>query len=161
MSSLSNFNLQTWPLKKLRALPNFFGMHMHITVTTPRPPLAAVLLKSAVWESLNDFPPCEGLGEEGKATKFSNLFVFLSFCEESENEKMRKKIGVTVTTYHNTVTPHSPTLSLKQGSDACGGGYECTSLNGLILNSKNSLFQNKAIKSKTFLLKMSFSCMRI
>ena len=74
---------------------------------------------------------------------------------------MRKKVGVTVTTYHNTVTPHSPTLSLKQGSDACGGGYECTSLNGLILNSKNSLFQNKAIKSKTFLLKMSFSCMRI
>ena len=80
MSSLSNFNLQTWPLKKLRALPNFFGMHMHITVTTPRPPLAAVLLKSAVWESLNDFPPCEGLGEEGKSDQVFQpfcLFVFL------------------------------------------------------------------------------------
>ena len=73
MSSLSNFNLQTWPLKKLRALPNFFGMH--ITVTTPRPPLAAVLLKSAVCESLNDFPSCEGLGEEGKSDQ-----VFQPFC---------------------------------------------------------------------------------
>ena len=73
MSSLSNFSLQTWPLKKLRALPNFFGMH--ITVTTPRPPLAAVLLKSAVCKSLNDFPPCEGLGEEGKSDQ-----VFQPFC---------------------------------------------------------------------------------
>ena len=93
MSSLSNFNLQTWPLKKLRALPNFFGMHMHITVTTPRPPLAAVLLKSAVWESLNDFPPCEGLGEEGKSDQVFQpfcLFVFLWGVWKRENEKKNR-----------------------------------------------------------------------
>ena len=39
--------------------------------------------------------------------------------EESENEKMRKKRGVTVTTYHNTVTPRSlpilPPVLSKQG----------------------------------------------
>ena len=72
MSSLSNFNLQAWPLKKLKALPNFFGMH--ITVTTTRPPVAAVLLKSAVWESWNDFLPREGLGEEGKSDQVFQLF---------------------------------------------------------------------------------------
>ena len=89
--------------------------------------------------------------------------------EESKNEKMRKKkrshshnLSQHKSQHcHSPFSPHSPTLSLKQGSDACGGGYDCTSLNGLILSSKNSLFQNKAIKSKTFLLKMSFSCMRI
>ena len=61
-----------------------------------------------------------------------------------------------MTTYHNTVTPHSPTRSLKQGSDACSGGYECTSFNGLILSSKNSLFQIQETSEMAYFFQFVF-----
>ena len=89
------------------------------------------------------------------------LYLVATFSRPWESENERSHCHDLSQHCHSSFSPHSPTRSLKQGSDACGRGYECTSLNGLILSSKNSLFQNKAIESKTFLLKMSFSCMRI
>ena len=61
--------LPTTQVKKPWNPSDFLGMRS----AAPRPP--AVLLKSAVWESLNDFELCEG-GKRGKSTRCVPTILF-------------------------------------------------------------------------------------
>ena len=76
------------------------------------------------------------LGDKQTALRYVMVFSVVVNCngytdpEESENKKRRKKwggVGI-------TVTRRSPTRSLKQDSEACGGGWLCPMLVNIYLH---------------------------